>query len=278
MDSVGTANLSNVDIKYFVLGDVDRTYSSPVYNSSGVLVAKAVYRGQLDVEIPNTSSLGQPMYVPFNINTNGDQNYGLQFEMKYDKTKVKFDEIVSNFNGGPWLQYVTHDEASGTIRFGGMNNQTTGSLVGSHTPFKIKFSPIGNVDVSTNIYVRKLMDASDNNGDHLEINLASQVTTLFYKMSPTTLPGDFTEISALIRPNPTSGWFEVEVLLPDPNIRLNGSIYDTQGRLVKHVGEISGQGSTVGYKQIDMTAASTGNYFLVLNNHNKQLTKQFIKL
>ena len=278
VDSVGTANLSNVDIKYFVLGDVDRTYSSPVYNSSGVLVAKAVYRGQLDVEIPNTSSLGQPMYVPFNINTNGDQNYGLQFEMKYDKTKVKFDEIVSNFNGGPWLQYVTHDEASGTIRFGGMNNQTTGSLVGSHTPFKIKFSPIGNVDVSTNIYVRKLMDASDNNGDHLEINLASQVTTLFYKMSPTTLPGDFTEISALIRPNPTSGWFEVEVLLPDPNIRLNGSIYDTQGRLVKHVGEISGQGSTVGYKQIDMTAASTGNYFLVLNNHNKQLTKQFIKL
>ena len=278
VDSVGTANLTNIDIKYFVLGDVDRTYSSPVYNSSGVLVAKAVYKGKLDVEIPNTSSLGQPMYVPFNINTNGDQNYGLQFEMKYDKTKVKFDEIVSNFNGGPWLQYVTHDEAAGTIRFGGMNNQTTGALVGSHTPFKIKFSPIGNVDVSTNIYVRKLMDASDNNGDHLEINLASQVTTLFYKMSPTTLPGDFTEISAHIRPNPTTGWFEVEVLFPDPNIKLNGSIYDMQGRLVKHVGEISGQGSTVGYKQIDMTAASMGHYYLVLNNHNKQLTKQFIKL
>ena len=159
-----------------------------------------------------------------------------------------------------------------------MNNQQKDGLVGSHTPFKIKFSPIGNVDVSTNIYVRKLMDASDNNGDHLEINLASQVTTLFYKMSPTTLPGEFKEISAIIRPNPITGWFEIEVLFPDPNIKLNGSIYDIQGRLVKQIGEISGQGSTVGYKQIDMTSASNGHYYLVLNNQNNQLTKQFIKL
>ncbi len=76
MDSVGLVNLTNVDIKYFVLGDVDRTHSSPVYNSSGVLVAAAVYKGDLGVDIPNTSSVGQPLYVPFNINTNGDQNYG----------------------------------------------------------------------------------------------------------------------------------------------------------------------------------------------------------
>lgn len=277
VDSVGLANI-NVDIKYFILGDVDRTHSSPVYNSSGVLVAKAVYKGDLDVDIPNTSSVGQPMYVPFNINTNGDKNYGLQFEMKYDKTKVKFEEIVSNFNGGPWLQYVTHDEAAGTIRFGGMNNQQKDGLVGSHTPFKIKFSAIGNNDISTNIYVRTLMDASDNNGDHLNINLASQVTTLNYKMSPISVPGVATEISALIRPNPTTGWFEVEVVFPEPNIKLNGSIYDVQGRLVKQIGEINSQYSLVGYKQIDLTSASMGHYYLILNNENKQLTKQFIKL
>jgi hypothetical protein len=278
VDSVGTSNLTNVDIKYFVLGDVDRTYSSPVYNSSGVLVAAAVYKGDLEVDIPNTSSVGQPMYVPFNINTNGDKNYGLQFEMKYDKTKVKFEEIVSNFNGGPWLQYVTHDQAAGTIRFGGMNNQQKDGLVGTHTPFKIKFSAIGNNDISTNIYVRKLMDASDNNGDHLNINLTSQVTTLFYKSSPIQVPAENTEITALIRPNPTMGWFEVEVYFPETNITLNGSIYDVQGRLVKHIGQISGQGSLTGYKQIDMTAATQGHYYLVLNNENKQLTKQFLKL
>jgi hypothetical protein len=198
--------------------------------------------------------------------------------MKYDKTKVKFDEIISNFNGSPWLQYVTHDEASGTIRFGGMNNQKIGSLNGSHTPFKIKFSAIGTNDISTNIYVRKLMDASDGNGDHLNINLASQVTTLNYKVAPVGFPVENNEITARIRPNPTTGWFEVEVMFPEPNMKINASIYDIQGRLVKQVGEISGQGSLIGYQQIDLTSSGMGNYYLILNNENKKITKQFIKL
>lgn len=280
VDSIGTTNLTNVDIKYFILGDVDRTHSSPVYNASGVLVAKAIYRGDLDIDIPNTTaSVGQPVWVPFNINTNGDENYGLQFEMKYDKSKVKFEEIISNFDGGPWLQYVTHDEAAGTIRFGGMNNQMKKGLVGSATPFKLKFSSIGNNDVAANIYVRNIMDASDNNGDHLNIDFTSFVATIFYKSAP--MPGSTTpeEITALIRPNPTTGWFELEVKFPDPNTTMTASIYDVNGRLVKQVGSISGEGyqNTV-YKQIDLTAASNGNYYLVLNNYNKQLTKQFIKV
>jgi alkyl hydroperoxide reductase subunit AhpC len=278
VDSIGTTNLTNVDIKYFILGDVDRTHSSPVYNSSGVLVAAAVYKGNLEVDIPNVSSVGQPMFVPFNINTNGDKNYGLQFEMKYDKTKVKFEEIVSNFNGGPWLQYVTHDEAAGTIRFGGMNNQQKDGLVGSHTPFKIKFSAIGNNDISTNIFVRKLMDASDINGDHLNINLASQITTLNYKSAPIPMMGDKGEITARLWPNPTTGWMEVEVSFPESNINVDGSIYDREGRLIKNIGSFSSEGVLTDTKQVDMSTESYGHYYLVLNNKNKKLTKKFIKL
>jgi hypothetical protein len=159
-----------------------------------------------------------------------------------------------------------------------MNNQTSGALIGSSTPFKLKFSPIGTNDVVTNIYVRKLMDASDNNGDHYNIALTSQVTTLMFKMSPNS-GLDITEITALIRPNPTTGWFEVEVKFPDVNMSVYASIYDTQGRLIKTVGEISGDGMTnVSYKQIDMTSSDNGNYFLILNNKQKQITKQFVKV
>jgi hypothetical protein len=278
-DSVGTSNI-NVDIKYYILGDVDRTYSSPVLDAFGSPIVRAIYKGKFDVTIPNLSApTGQPLYVPFNVNTNGDMAYGLQFEMKYDNTKVKFEEIVSNFGETPWLQYVTHDESNGTVRFGGMNNQTSGALIGSATPFKLKFSPIGNNDVLTNIYVRKLMDASDNNGDHYNIALTSQVTTLLFKMSPNHSGMDITEITASIRPNPTTGWFEVEVKFPDVNMSVLASIYDTQGRLIKTVGEISGDGMTnVTYKQIDMTASDNGNYFLILNNKQKQITKQFVKV
>ena len=127
-DSVTTVNLS-LDLKYFILGDVDRSHSSPVYNANGELVSATIYNGRYTVTIPNTYAVGQPMNVPFNISTNGLTNFGLQFEMKYDPTKVKFDEIVSNLPN-EWLQYVTHDDRNGIIRFGGMNNQKKGGISG----------------------------------------------------------------------------------------------------------------------------------------------------
>jgi|688.fasta_scaffold35140_3 hypothetical protein len=280
-DSVGTGNLTGVDIKYFILGDVDRTHSSPVYDAGGALVAAAKYIGTLDVNIPNvTAPTGQAMYANFNMNTNGIKNDGLQFEMKYDPAKVKFEEIISNIQG-PWLQYLTHDETNGIIRFGGMNNQILGSLTGNVTPFKLKFSPIGNNDIQTNVYVRRLMDASDRNGDHFNINLASDYIVLSSRANPGyVLPSPEKEITAMIRPNPTSGFFELVVMFPRSNMNSLARVYDTQGRLIKEIGKVSStEYYTTVVKQVDLTAAINGNYLLVLDNGNqKRLTKQFIKI
>lgn len=277
-DSVGLVNLTGVDIKYFVLGDVDRTHSSPVYDAGGALVAAPKYIGTLDVNIPNvTAPTGQAMYASFNINTNGIKNDGLQFEMKYDPTKVKFEEIISNIQG-PWLQYMTHDDVNGIIRFGGMNNQSLGYLTGAATPFKLKFSPVGNNDIMTNVYVRRLMDASDRNGDHFNVNLASDYVVL----STRAIPGGIQnsgEITATIRPNPTSGFFELVVVFPKGNMSSLASIYDIQGRKVKEIGKIaSDEYVTTVIRQVDLTKAVNGYYLLVLDNDNqKKLTKQFIK-
>ena len=277
-DSVGLVNLTGVDIKYFILGDVDRTHSSPVYNANGDLVAAARFIGNLDVTIPNvTAPTGQAMYANFNINTNGIKNDGLQFEMKYDPTKVKFEEIISNIQG-PWLQYMTHDDVNGIIRFGGMNNQILGSLTGNVTPFKLKFSPIGSEDVLTNVYVRRLMDASDKNGDHFNINLTSDYVVLATRQAVISTPEG--EITATIRPNPTSGFFELVVIFPKANMTSLATIYDIQGRKVKEVGKVkSDDYVTTVIKQIDLTSAANGRYLLVLDNENqKRLAKQFVKI
>jgi len=277
-DSVGITNLTGVDIKYFILGDVDRTHSSPVYNANGDLVARANYIGTMDVTIPNvTAPVGQAMYANFNINTNGIKNDGLQFEMKYDPTKVKFEEIISNIQG-PWLQYLTHDEANGIIRFGGMNNQTLGSLTGNVTPFRLKFSPIGNNEIMTNVYVRKLMDASDKNGDHFDINLMSDYVVLATRQA--VIPTPEGEITATIRPNPTSGFFELVVIFPKANMTSLATVYDIQGRKIKDIGKIwSDEYVTTVIKQIDLTSAANGRYLLVLDNENqKRLAKQFVKI
>lgn len=277
-DSVGTVNLTNVDIKYFILGDVDRTHSSPVYDANGNLVVSARTIGTMNVNIPNvTAPTGQAMYANFNINTNGINSDGLQFEMKYDPTKVKFEEIVSNIQG-PWLQYLTHDEPNGIIRFGGMNNQSAGSLTGNVTPFKLKFSPIGTNDIMTNVYVRRLMDASDKNGDHFNIDLASDYVILATRQSVISTPEG--EITASIRPNPTSGFFELVVAFPKTNMTSLATVYDIQGRKIKDIGKlVSDNYITTVIKQVDLRAAANGNYLLVLDNENqKRLTKQFVKI
>lgn len=273
-DSVGLTNLS-LDIKYFVLGDVDRTHSSPVFNGTTEIFA-AIYKGQFDVNIPDVYSVGEPMYVPFNISTNGELTNGLQFEVKYDVNKVSFDEIVSDLQG-PWLQYVTNDDVNGIVRFGAMNNQKNGSLQGLATPFKLKFlAKTSTDDISTDVVIRQLMDASDKEGDHLNIVLASQRVVMMYKMTQPTNKN--TEPTISIYPNPNRGNFIAEFDLL-PNTNMNASIYDYHGKLMIDLGNVNSDATNTKItKNISHPELSQGNYLLVLSGDNKQITKPFIKL
>jgi len=274
-DSVTTNNLT-LDLKYFILGDVDRTHSSPVFNPAGVEVTAAIFGGNYGITIPNSYAVGQPMYVPFNVSTNGGLNNGLQFEMKYDITKVKFEEIVSNIQG-PWLQYVTHDEQNGIIRFGGMNNQKSGSLQGEVTPFKLKFSAkVAGEDISTYVFVRKLMDASDLNGDHFNIALTSDRVLLTYRAA-STLTFVNSEPTAVIRPNPNNGIFELVITIPN-NSWMTASIYDYSGKKLLDLGRYqTDEFNNTFTKRVDVQSLAQGAYLIVLSNDKKQITKPFIK-
>jgi len=272
--NVGLTNLS-LDIKYFVLGDVDRSHSSPVFDGANEVLA-AVYKGQFDVNINNSYAVGSPMYVPFNVSTNGAQANGLQFEMKYDVTKVKFDEIISNIQG-PWLQYVTHDDVNGIVRFGGMNNQQSGSLQGVATPFVLKFlAKNPNMDITTDVSIRSLMDASHKDGDHFNVNLTTGMIVMSYRASnpiTTVLP----EPTAVLYPNPTSGIFNIEVNLLQ-NTKMNASIYNNQGRVVMNVGDFtSDEFNTKQNKEVNVSNLMNGIYYLILSGNNKKITKPFIK-
>jgi len=276
-DSVGTTNLT-LDLKYFILGDVDRTHSSPVFDSQGGEVLAYNFIGNMNVEIPNQYVLGQPLNVPFKIQTNGLQTTGLQFEMSYDVSKVKFEGIQSNL-GGPWLQYVNHDPQKGVVRFGGMNNQKTGSLVGAVTPFNLKFTAINpNQDISTSVYVRKLMDASNSNGDHFNISLVSDVTVLTYRAMMVVAPSPEEKITMKVFPNPTEGFLNLEINLPSQTV-VYASIYDIGGKEVLNLGKI--QSDDLGIKitkRLNVQGLSNGVYQLVVFDSRNKTTKQFIKI
>jgi hypothetical protein len=272
--NVGTTNLS-LDIKYFVLGDVDRSHSSPVFNGATEVLA-AIYKGQFDVNVANSYSVGSPMYVPFNVSTNGSLSNGLQFEMKYDVTKVKFDEIVSNIQG-PWLQYVTHDDVNGIVRFGGMNNQQSGSLQGVATPFVLKFlAKNPSEDINSNVSIRSLMDASHKDGDHFNINLSTGMIVLSYRANnPNTVT--VTEPTVTLYPNPTNGIINMSVDLL-PNTKMNASIYNNIGGIVMNVGDFTSDEFNLKHlKTVNVGNLMNGVYYFILSGYNKKITKPFIK-
>ena len=122
------------------------------------------------------------------------------------------------------------------------------------------------------------MDAADRNGDHFNINLQSDYVILATRQA--VIPTPEGEITAMIRPNPTSGMFELVVVFPKENMTSLATVYDIQGRKIKDIGKlVSDQYITTVVRQVDLTSAANGRYLLVLDNENqKRLAKQFVKI
>jgi hypothetical protein len=56
-------------------------------------------------------------------------------------------------------------------------------------------------------------------------------------------------------------------------------IYNMNGLLIKEVGKISSDNVyTTAIKQIDLTKSQNGSYLLVLDNQDKKISKQFLKV
>jgi hypothetical protein len=275
-DSIATSSLADIDIKYYILGDVDRSHGSPVIDAQGQIVGGVAYKNNFTVDIPNTTvASGQPMFVPFNVSMTA-KTAAIQFEMKYNPKEVKFEEVVTNVNG-PWLQYVTNDAVNGIVRFGGINNQTTGFLEGQAMPFKLKFSPIDPTkDVSTFVQIRKLMDASNVNGDRMNITVNTQNIELVSSMAR-SLPLVNQEPTIKVFPNPSTGFFELVVNLPS-NTNATAYISDIMGRTVMNLGRFSTEdGQATFVKRVSMPNLAAGMYHLVLFDNRKRYVKQIIK-
>jgi hypothetical protein len=120
------------------------------------------------------------------------------------------------------------------------------------------------------------MDASDKEGDHFNIVLASQRVVMMYKRTQTT--NIITEPTAILYPNPNKGEFKIDLELL-PNTTMNASIYDYQGKLMINLGDVESVGNVTKItKTVTQPELPQGEYMLVLSGYNKKITKPFIKL
>jgi hypothetical protein len=190
-----------LDLKYLLWGDVNRSHSSQVVTTSGgssTIQTNAVPSLQMnmtfnestnkmsmastgpylntnfaytsiDVNLSNQTVTANTIEIPVNIDAKGNSVGGLQLEFAYDPTKIKFEEMASNV---PNSWFIFANAKNGIVKFGALDQNNSNPIKGTNTPFKLKFSTIGNgVDVLTSLKVSPTMDAADNKGNQLGVIL-----------------------------------------------------------------------------------------------------------
>jgi len=190
-----SGNPLTIDIKYVLPGDVNRSHSSQVVQNGNIQtnaipslkrsIANKLYASgpsmnrseafintpqnvpSISVSLKNTTVTSNTIEIPVNID--GANISALQFEFKYDSSKIKFESMKSTL---PETWQIFANNVTGTIKFGGVDKDFKTPIKGSLTPFVLKFSTINNgLDINSLIKVTPAMDAADNKGSQLGINL-----------------------------------------------------------------------------------------------------------
>jgi hypothetical protein len=99
----------------------------------------------------------------------GNDISALQFEFKYDASKLKFESMKSEV---PADWYTFANSVDGQVKFGAIDQKMKTPISGTSIPFKLKFTALQNgLDINTLIKVTPAIDAANSKGAQLGINL-----------------------------------------------------------------------------------------------------------
>lgn len=188
-----------LSVKYVLPGDINRSHSSQVV-VNGTIKTNAVASlnkgianlammnrtvgfvntpqsvASIDVNLKNNTVTSNTIEIPVNVNTNGNKVSALQFEVKYDASKIKFESVKSEIPAN-WVVFANN--TTGQLKFGAVDKTFKETLTGSIIPFTLKFSTIGNgLDINSLIKVTPAMDAASSTGSQLGINLNTDTIKL----------------------------------------------------------------------------------------------------
>ena len=175
-----TTSEQTLDIRYALKGDVNLSHSSlvteqqaAIYMMGDLVVPGA---GSIDVNLNNVVVTGNTIAIPFNVDTKTLKLSGLQFEVRYDNTKVKFEKM--EVNTPSWVSFV--HPMGNVLRFGALDRELKNTLSGTNlVPFKLHFTALQpGVDLNTSVEIVPTMDAADDKGNQVGINLNTTVIKL----------------------------------------------------------------------------------------------------
>jgi hypothetical protein len=163
-------------VKYLVPGDVNLSHGSPLTTTTASMASMASLlvdgAPTIDVNVANVIVTSNTITVPFEVDTKNVALTGLQFEVYYDPTKVKFEKM--DVNTPSWVTFV--NPTTGTIRFGAIDKNLKNPITGRLTPFKLQFSALqSGLDLNTTVKLSSVYDAADGKGQQVNINLNTTV-------------------------------------------------------------------------------------------------------
>ena len=172
-----TSNVAKpLSISYVIPGDINRSHSSSRTQAPELTTFSTRFVNTpnnnitaIDVSLNNITVTDNQFTIPVNINTNKADVSGLQFEFVYDPSKVKFESIKVDMP--TWIVFVNNHD--GRIKFGAVDRELKTPYTGKDlTPFKLVFSTLQNgLDINSAIKITSNLDASDNKGNQLGVNL-----------------------------------------------------------------------------------------------------------
>jgi hypothetical protein len=169
-----TQSAQPLSLNYLIAGDVNRSHSSQVVDSSNGIKSFSFVntpiqtKSPLNVNISNVVAQSDYISIPFNISTES-KVCGLQFELLFDDTKLMVDTVSANTKAS-WLNFFKIEK--GKLKFGGIDKTLSNPVSG--TPYIVRLKAInGGANISTLVTITDNMDASDNKGNQLGIKLNS---------------------------------------------------------------------------------------------------------
>jgi hypothetical protein len=184
-----------INVKYVLPGDINRSHSSQVIQNNNIQtnaipslnksLANKLYAAgssmnrtetfintpqnvaSIDVSLKNATVTSNTIEIP--VNVTGNDISALQFEFKYDASKLKFDSMKSEV---PADWYTFANSIDGQVKFGAIDQKLKTPISGTSIPFKLKFTALQNgLDINTLIKVTPAIDAANSKGAQLGINL-----------------------------------------------------------------------------------------------------------
>jgi hypothetical protein len=166
--------VKNLDINFLIAGDINRSHSSQIVRENTIQSfsysnTPIQTKDPVNVSLTNAIIESDNISIPFNIDAQNSSVCGLQFEIIYDESKLVLDKVESSTNAG-WLNFFTN--ANGKLKFGGLDKTLKNPLTNKSTPYIVKFkAKESGVNINSSIAITNNVDASDNKGNQLGVNL-----------------------------------------------------------------------------------------------------------